>query len=491
MIRMCRFFLILFLAMSFGSLKSLADFPKDRNPDNQTSTAIAGEQAEDIMPYSENPWYWQYQGKPILLHGGSDDDNLWQWTGKKLTDQLDLLKSVGGNYVRNTMSDRDADNIFAHIKNQQGKFDLNVWNNEYWKRLDDFLFETSKRGIIVQLTLWDHFDLGSSRFPIHPLNPKNNLNWEVGVITHEDDYYGGSLKTGNQKVIAYQHKYVDKLLSVVFKYNHILFNISNESSLGAEWEDYWANYLKNKASGQGKIIYLTSMQMVSSNGVRHVIGNRDLFSFVEVSQNSQDSKGGRGKAHYDNIIHFRRMIEADSRGPLPMNNEKIYGSGDGRNYSSGTGREAEDRFWKNIFAGCASVRFHRNEGFWGIGLSDRAQANIKSMTLFLEEFDIFNAVPYEGIKMHGASEGYAMANMGKEYAVYLPGGRYSVELDPWIFVKKIKVKFLDIDTSTWSDEKIIDVKWEEEQSDLFGFQRGISITSPGNKPCLALLEVVE
>jgi hypothetical protein len=174
-----------------------------------------------------------------------------------------------------------------------------------------------------------------------------------------------------------------------------------------------------------------------------------------------------------------------------MNNEKIYGSGDGRNYSSGTGREAEDRFWKNIFAGCASVRFHRNEGFWGIGLSDRAQANIKSMTMFLEEFDIFNAVPYQGIKMYGASEGYALANMGKEYAVYLPGGRYSVELDPWVFVKKMKVKYLDIDTSTWSEEKVIDVKWDEELSDLFGFRRGISITSPGNKPCIAHLEVVE
>ena len=24
-----------------------------------------------IMPYSRNPWYWQYDGQPLLLVGGS------------------------------------------------------------------------------------------------------------------------------------------------------------------------------------------------------------------------------------------------------------------------------------------------------------------------------------------------------------------------------------------------------------------------------------
>ncbi|MDT0687402.1 hypothetical protein [Autumnicola psychrophila] len=48
-----------------------------------------------------------------MLIGGSDEDYLWQWTGEQLTDHLDLLKSIGGNYFRNTMSDRDEGNIYA------------------------------------------------------------------------------------------------------------------------------------------------------------------------------------------------------------------------------------------------------------------------------------------------------------------------------------------------------------------------------------------
>ena len=31
-----------------------------------------------IKPYAENPSYWQYKGKPVLLLGGSVEDNLFQ-----------------------------------------------------------------------------------------------------------------------------------------------------------------------------------------------------------------------------------------------------------------------------------------------------------------------------------------------------------------------------------------------------------------------------
>ena len=481
------FFTVLMLFVITLSAKSVNIDGADREVDNQI------EETGSIRPYSKNPWYWEYKGEPVILRGGSDDDNLWQWTAKRLTDQLDLLQSLGGNYLRNTMSDRTEGNVFAHAKNNIGMYDLEVWNDEYWNRLDFFLDQTKKRNIIVQVTLWDWFDLAGDRFSIHPLNPENNVNWGHGVLTGRDDYYGGSLRTGNQEVLDYQHRYIDQLLSLTFKHNHVLYNIGNESSLGAEWENYWATYLNNKANQESKEIYITSMQFLASHSVRHVLTYRDMYSFVEISQNSQDSRGGRGKAHYDNVIHFRRMIKADQNGPMPMNNEKIYGSGDGRNYSSGTGREAEDRFWKNIFAGCASVRFHRPEGMWGIGLSDRAQANIKSMSMFLEVFDIFNAKPYEGIKMYSlAHEGYAMANTGKQYAVYLPGGRYSVELDPWVYVKKMKVKYLDIDSSTWSDEEIVVVEWEDGGlNSEYGYERGIPLTSPSNRPCVVVVDVIE
>src|SRR5690606_34993163 len=59
-----------------------------------------------IMPYSENPKYWQYKGEPVLLLGGTDDDNLFQM--ENLEAHLDELKASGGNFIRNTLSSRDS-----------------------------------------------------------------------------------------------------------------------------------------------------------------------------------------------------------------------------------------------------------------------------------------------------------------------------------------------------------------------------------------------
>jgi len=63
--------------------------------------------ARDIQPWNENPWYWQYNGEPVLLLGASSDDNLFQWPAEMLVPHLDSMKNIGANYVRNTMSDRN------------------------------------------------------------------------------------------------------------------------------------------------------------------------------------------------------------------------------------------------------------------------------------------------------------------------------------------------------------------------------------------------
>ncbi len=107
--------------------------------------------AEDrIRPYPKNPYYWQYKGKPVLLLGGSWQDNLFNHpTG--LAEHLDLLKSVGGNYVRNVMSHRNLGNVFA-FKQVDGKFDLDQWNDEHWRRFENFL----------KLTHAEIFDFGFS-----------------------------------------------------------------------------------------------------------------------------------------------------------------------------------------------------------------------------------------------------------------------------------------------------------------------------------------
>lgn len=95
-------------------------------------TALAAEKSSDrIQPYRENPFYWQYKGKPVLLLGGTDDHNLFQWEESRLRPHLELLASAGGNYVRNTMSAREEGNVQPFARRSDGRYDLDRWHDEY------------------------------------------------------------------------------------------------------------------------------------------------------------------------------------------------------------------------------------------------------------------------------------------------------------------------------------------------------------------------
>lgn len=444
---------------------------------------------EPIQPSVEHPFYWEYEGEPVLLIGGSDDDNLFQWTSERLTDHLDLLVSVGGNYVRNTMSDRDEDDIYAFEEVEEGIYDLEQWNEAYWNRLEFFLQETSERDIIVQLTLWDHFDFHEG----HPWHPESNVNYGPEVIDEEEEFYGGSVPDKNEQILSYQRRFVDKILSISLQYGNVLYNINNEGSEPRAWDHYWASHLQEQAAEQGREIYVTSMMFDPSNSVRRAMTYRDLYAYTDVSQNNQDSRGARGPAHYSNILTWREKLASD---PIPMNNVKIYGSDAGQNESAGTGKEATDRLWKNVFAGAASARFHRPEGHWGIGLSEHAQANLKAMSMLLEEFDVFDASPHPDLLSSYVSlpsssmEAYCLAEIGEAYAVYFPEGRYTIELDPWVYVDSVRIRWLDIDEGTWSEEEIRSVEWEGGLSN-WGDRGRIQLTTPSNTSAVALVEVVE
>jgi hypothetical protein len=451
--------------------------------------APLADDGDRIRPYEANPYYWQYKGKPVLLRGASDEDNLFQWTGKQLTDHLDLLVSVGGNYLRNTMSDRDEGNVYAFRRTEQGRYDLRQSNDEYWNRLRFFLEETRARDIIVQLTLWDQHDHSGGRWRSHPWNPANNLNYGPEVIRTREDFYG-VVAQNNREILRHQERFIQQLTSITLDYPHVLYNINNESWAGFEWEDHWARFLHRRAEEKGKTIHVTTMHMRPWVTVRRVLTLPELYSFVEISQNNQDSMGGRGPAHWENIMTWRAKLATR---PMPMNNEKIYGVGEGANYSAGDAREAVRRFWRNLFAGCASMRFHRPaDDRWGIGLSPSAQVQLKAMRMLLEELDIFSCVPHNDLltPLDISGEAYCLADLGRQYAIYFPDGRHAIELDPWVFADSVTLRWLDIERGQWSDETTVQI-----ESDYFDPQwihkARVRLQTPDNRPHVALLTIVQ
>ena len=87
-----------------------------------------------------------------------------------------------------------------------------------------------------------------------------------------------------------------------------------------------------------------------------------------------------------------------------------------------------DRWWQNVFAGCASTRFHRPPG--GIGLDSTAQAVIRAARTFTDAFDVFRCRPApELLSAREDNEAYCLARAGWEYALYFPmGGQVTLSM---------------------------------------------------------------
>jgi len=425
------------------------------------SCQAASSSKKRIEIYKQNPAYWQYNGKPVLLLGGSKDDNLFQIPDLK--EHLDMLKSVGGNYIRNTMSSRKDKGFEAQPfkKLPNGKYDLDQWNDKYWRRFHNMLKLTQERDIIVQIEVWATFDYYREHWEVNPFNPKNNINYiaketklPMQVKSHpirtENNFFRSVPAERNQKnVLKYQQRFVDKMLSYSLRFCNVLYCMDNETSVTPEWGKYWSQHIKAKAKEAGVTVHTT--EMWDKWDLAHpqhsaTFDHPETYSFVDISQNNHQ----KGQTHWDNAQRQRRRIADKIR---PLNNTKIYGADTGR---YGNDRDAMERFWRNIFGGMASTRFHRPPS--GLGLSDKARANIRSMRMLMDKIDIFTCEPHNDLLSdRKPNEAYCLANPGKEYAAYFPDGG-EITLDISAMKKPLTTRWLDIMKCQWLDTKRVEAK---------------------------------
>jgi hypothetical protein len=438
------------------------------------SVPARADEADRIQPYARNPRYWQYKGRPVLLLGGSGQDNLFNHPtglepGDVLEAHLDLLVSVGGNYVRNTMSTREAGNLFAfHRDAQTGLYDLDRFNEAYWQRFRDLLDLTADRGIIVQIEVWDRFDFANydvyemGGWSRNPFNPKNNVNYPAEAIRtppgqREDPVvfqsFFRSLPELNDspRLLAYQEAFVGKMLSIALAYDHVLYCVSNETTATEEWARHWARFIRRKAKEAGRGVEVT--EMWNNHDLGHPVHRRtfdhpDLYSYAEVSQNNHQME----QTHWDNMQIARRLL-ADR--PRPMNNVKVYG---GQRHGGGL-EEGTHKFWRNILGGCASSRFHRQgpvPGYYGAGLGELAQMHIRSLRMLTDAMNIFVCEPQNDLLGdRSPNEAYCLAEPGRQYAVYFPDGG-AVTLDVSAAKGKLEVRWLDISRSAWQERQTVD-----------------------------------
>lgn len=408
---------------------------------------------ERIAPHPAHPWYWQYKGQPVLLLGGSKDDNLFQIPD--LPVHLDEMREAGANYIRNTMSDRrdGGFEVYPFARRADGSYDLTQWNPEYWTRFDRLLALTRERDIVVQIELWDRFDYSRDNWTGHPYNPANTRTYTAeatGLTTAYPEHPGTNrqpffFSTPAQRnivpLLQVQQRFAEAVLARTLPQPHVLYCIDNETSGDEAWSTYWATFIRERAARAGVEVQVTEMwddHDLRSAQHRRTFDHPDRYSFVDVSQNNHQ----KGQAHWDNFQAVRASLATR---PRPMNTVKTYGA-DGGPY--GSDADGLHRWWRHLIGGAAAVRFHRPAS--GLGFSPKAAAAIRAARKLESRVPLWTlAAANQRLVNRQPDAAYlAMAPDGGTGALFFPTPG-QVTLDLANVSGSLQVHWISIDSGEW------------------------------------------
>ena len=213
--------------------------------------AQAPRKNEPIRLDSRNPHYFLYNGKTIALitsgeHYGSvinADFDYHKYLDTIQADGLNYTRLFGGTHLevagvsfgikRNTLAPAAGRLILpwarsseAGYANGGNKFDLDKWDPEFFRRLHEFLTEAQRRGIVVEISLFSSV-YADPQWSQSPFNAANNVNQ-----TDVTDYKKVNT-LDNGRVLAFQERYVRKLVHEANAHPNVIFEIQNEP-----WSDH-------------------------------------------------------------------------------------------------------------------------------------------------------------------------------------------------------------------------------------------------------------
>jgi len=151
-------------------------------------------------------------------------------------------------------------------------YDLDRWNPEYFDRLHRFLDAASKRGIVVELTVFSN-TYANEIWALNPLRKENNKQ-HVGNVEWADY---NSLR--DQELVSRQKAFARKVIDETGGYDNVYYEVDNEPGGGVEghatptdvdaWQEEIAKVLREGMERLGKP-HLLSGQQAFTYGKKNV-----------------------------------------------------------------------------------------------------------------------------------------------------------------------------------------------------------------------------
>lgn len=410
-------------------------------------SSVAADQPLALHP--DNPHYFQFRGKPTVLitsgeHYGAvlnRDFDFEKYLDELARHGLNLTRTFSGAYcedsksfniTRNTLAPAEGKLICPWARSDEpgyarggNKFDLSKWDEAYFRRLETFLAEAGKRGVVVELVLFCPF-YQDSMWLLSPMNASNNVNG-VGKVDRESVYN----REKNGELQRVQEAVVRKLVTELNRFDNLYFEVCNEPYFGGVTDDWQRRIVDVIVEAEKSLPNKHLISQNIANGSKKIENPHpavSIFNFHYASPPSAVKENfGLGKVIGDNETGFKGTGDTHYR----MEGWEFLLAGGGLynnlDYSFAAGYE------DGTFEYPAKTPGGGNAGF-------RKQMAV--LAKFLNGFDFLRMTPDEAVVQGGLpnkARARALSEPGKQYALYffggssakpklaLPPGKYQVE----------------------------------------------------------------
>ena len=226
--------------------------------------------AAPIHLHPKNPHYFEFQGRPTVLitsteHYGAvlnpDFDFVTYLDTLKVTG-LNLTRTVNGNFLESTnavlwrggdqnpLAPRFGRYLAPWKRSSQpgyygggNKFDLDQWDEGYFKRLKNFVRAAGERGIVVEFNaFYVLYDEGPTKgsWVLHPFNARNNINGVGNIPWHRYNTLADAV------IVARQDALLRKTLTELNEFDNVYYEMCDEpyfSGASPGETDAWQNHL--------------------------------------------------------------------------------------------------------------------------------------------------------------------------------------------------------------------------------------------------------
>ena len=388
--------------------------------------------SEPIRLHPDNPHYFAWRGNPAVLitageHYGAvlnlDFDYL-RYLDELQAHQFNLTRIFSGTYrevpgsfniTGNTLAPAPgrfvcpwARSATAGASDAGNKFDLAQWDEAYFTRLQDFIDQAGRRGVVVELVFFCTM-YSDELWEASPMNARNNVN-NIGRVGKYEVY-----SAKEPELMQAQEAVVRKLVAELNAFDNLYYEVCNEpyerGGLTKAWNDRIIATVMEAESGLPKKHLIAQGFPRSAAAVPEVNPNVSVLNF-------HAEKPGAVRLNY----HHNRVVAFDETGGADRSDRKYRTEGwDWILAGGGVYDHLDLSFTTDRPDGSAVPLPSGTPG--GGGPELRRQLQI--LKEFIEGYEFIRMKPADTmIKTTRASQATvrALAEAGEAYGIYVNGG---------------------------------------------------------------------